>query len=82
MKLLVKRSVKDYILYSVIIAVGILADQLTKILTFCLMNVGDSITLIPGVLNIKYVRQESRHKRGPGKRLRCRKSCCIFAWDN
>ena len=55
MKLLVKRSVKDYILYSVIIAVGILADQLTKILTFCLMNVGDSITLIPGVLNIKYV---------------------------
>ena len=55
MRLVVKRSLKDYILYSVIIASGILVDQITKILTFTFMNLHDTIPLIPSVLNLKYV---------------------------
>ena len=49
-----KKRPVDYIIYSAIIVVGIIIDQLTKYLTVKFMNKGDSIPLIKGFLHITY----------------------------
>lgn len=54
MKLFIKRQPKDYIIYSAIIIIGILLDQLTKFLTVKYMTIGQSIPLIKGFLHITY----------------------------
>ena len=58
-KLFVKRKPVDYILYSGIIGIGILLDQLTKWLavTF-LLPLGESVPIIKGVLQLTYVENE------------------------
>lgn len=55
MTLFKKREPKDYILYSAIIIVGILLDQLTKYLTATFMTIGQSIPLIKGFLHLTYI---------------------------
>ena len=54
MNLFVKKKPKDYILYSVIIIVGIILDQLTKFLVTKYMTMYQSIPLIKGFLHITY----------------------------
>ncbi len=54
MKLFVKKRPIDYIIYSAIILVGILLDQLTKFLTVKFMDLYQSIPLIEGFLHITY----------------------------
>jgi len=54
MKLFKKRTAKEYIIYSAIIALGILIDQLSKFLVFKFMSVGESIPLIKNFLHISY----------------------------
>lgn len=54
MTLFKKRAPKDYIIYSAIILVGIILDQLTKYLTATLMTIGQRITLIEGFLRLTY----------------------------
>lgn len=54
MKLFKKMTVKEYAIYSAIIALGIFLDQLTKFLVFKFMTIGQSIPLIKGFLHITY----------------------------
>lgn len=54
MTLFKKKTPKDYIIYSAIIIVGILLDQLTKYLTVAYMTLGQSIPLIKDFLHITY----------------------------
>ena len=54
MNLFVKKKPKGYILYSVIIIVGIILDQLTKFLVTKYMTMYQSIPLIKGFLHITY----------------------------
>ena len=54
MNLFIKKKPKDYILYSVIIVVGIILDQLTKFLVTKYMTMYQSIPLINGFLHITY----------------------------
>ena len=54
MNLFIKKKPKDYILYSVIIVVGIILDQLTKFLVTKYMTMYQSIPLIKGFLHITY----------------------------
>ncbi len=54
MTLFKKRTPRDYILYSAIIIVGIILDQLTKYLVSAFMIKGQSIPLIQGVLHLTY----------------------------
>ena len=54
MTLFKKKAPKDYIIYSAIIIVGILLDQLTKYLTVAYMTLGQSIPLIKDFLHITY----------------------------
>ena len=49
-----KKTPKDYIIYSAIIVVGIILDQLTKFLTVEFMTKGQSIPLIKGFLHLTY----------------------------
>ena len=49
-----KKRPVDYVIYSAIIVIGIIVDQLTKFLTVKFMNKGDSIPLIKGFLHITY----------------------------
>lgn len=49
-----KKTPKEYIIYSAIIALGIILDQLTKWLTVRFMTMGQSIPLIKGFLHITY----------------------------
>ena len=49
-----KKSPKDYIIYSAIIVVGIILDQLTKFLVFKFMDLYESIPLIKGFLHLTY----------------------------
>ena len=53
-KLFVKKTPKDYILYSAIIAGGIVIDQLTKFLVTKFMTLYQSIPLIKNFLHITY----------------------------
>ncbi len=50
-----KMPIRDYIIYSVIIAFGIFIDQLTKYLTAAYMYLGQSIPIIKDVIHITYV---------------------------
>lgn len=54
MTLFIKKKPRDYILYSAIIAVGIILDQLTKFLVTKYMTLYQSIPLIKGFLHLTY----------------------------
>lgn len=54
MTLFIKKKPKDYILYSAIILVGIILDQLTKFLITKYMTLYQSIPLIKGFLHLTY----------------------------
>lgn len=54
MQIYKKRSAREYVLYSAIIAAGIFLDQLTKFLVAKFMTIGQSIPLIEGFLHITY----------------------------
>lgn len=54
MTLFIKKRPKDYIIYSAIIAIGLILDQLTKFLVFKYMNLYQSIPLIKGFLHLTY----------------------------
>ena len=54
MTLFIKKKPKDYILYSAIIIVGIILDQLTKFLVTKYMTMYQSIPLIKGFLHLTY----------------------------
>lgn len=54
MTLFIKKKPKDYLLYSVIILVGIFLDQLTKFLVTRYMEMYQSIPLIKNFLHITY----------------------------
>ena len=58
MKLVNKRPLRDYIMYTAIIIGGIILDQLTKILTFTFMELGESIPIINGVIHLTYIQNE------------------------
>ena len=49
-----KKFIRDYIIYSSIIVIGIVLDQLTKLLAVKYLMDG-SVTFIPGVLDFTYV---------------------------
>ena len=49
-----KRHARDYILYSLIIAIGILLDQLTKYLCVLYLKGADAITIIKGHVLLDY----------------------------
>lgn len=49
-----KKSPIEYIVYSAIIVVGIILDQLTKFLVFKFMDLYESIPLIKGFLHLTY----------------------------
>lgn len=55
MTILKKKTPKDYIIYSAIIVVGIILDQLTKYLVATFMSIGQSIPLINGFLHLTYI---------------------------
>ena len=54
MTLFIKKKPKDYILYSAIILVGIILDQLTKFIVTKYMTLYQSIPLIKGFLHLTY----------------------------
>ena len=54
MTLFKKKTPKDYIIYSAIIVVGVILDQLTKFLTVEYMTKGQSIPLIKDFLHLTY----------------------------
>lgn len=54
MTLFIKKKPNDYILYSAIILVGIILDQLTKFLVTKYMTLYQSIPLIKGFLHLTY----------------------------
>lgn len=54
MTLFKKKTPKEYIIYSVIIAVGIILDQLTKFLVTKYMALNQSIPLIKNFLHLTY----------------------------
>ena len=54
MVLFKKKTPKEYIIYSAIIALGIILDQLTKWLVYKYMTLYQSIPLIKGFLHITY----------------------------
>ncbi len=54
MVLFKKKTLFEYIVYSAIIIVGIILDQLTKFLVTKYMTIGQSIPLIKGFLHITY----------------------------
>ena len=50
-----KKSTRDYILYSAIIAVGIFLDQITKWLSVKFLSVTDTVPIIKNVIHLTYV---------------------------
>ncbi len=54
MTLFKKKRPIDYVIYSAIIIVGIIVDQLTKFLTVKYMEIGESIPIIKNFLHITY----------------------------
>ncbi len=50
----IKKTPKEYTIYSLIIAIGLILDQLTKFLTVKFMTLGQSIPLIKGFLHLTY----------------------------
>ena len=55
LELFKKKTRSEYILYSVIIAVGIILDQLTKWLSVTFLKKMTTLPLIKGVLHLTYV---------------------------
>lgn len=55
MTLFIKKSKKDYIFYSLIIVIGIILDQLTKILAVKFLSVIETQPIIKGVIHLTYV---------------------------
>lgn len=55
MKLYKKKETRDYILWSVIIALGIILDQITKWLSVEKLSKLDTLPLIDGILHLTYV---------------------------
>ena len=55
MQIIKKRTPLEYTLYSVIIAVGILIDQVTKLLAVKLLMPKDTVPIIKDVLHLTYV---------------------------
>ena len=55
MKLFIKRSVKEYVIYAAVTVIGIILDQLTKLLAALYLKGGDAVTVIPGVVQLRYV---------------------------
>lgn len=56
MTLYKKMPKKDYILYSAIILIGVILDQLTKIIILAQnWDIGHEVTLIDGVLSFKFI---------------------------
>ncbi len=53
--LIKKRSAKDYILYTALIVLGVLLDQITKLLAAKYLSPIDTQPLIEGVLHLTYV---------------------------
>jgi signal peptidase II len=51
---LVKKAPKDYIIYSAIIVVGIILDQVTKALAVAYLKAIETLPLIEGVLHLTY----------------------------
>jgi signal peptidase II len=51
---LVKKAPKDYIIYSAIIVVGIILDQVTKALAVAYLKAIETFPLIEGVLHLTY----------------------------
>ena len=49
-----KRTVLEYVTYSVIIAVGVLLDQLTKLLAVKMLQPVDVVPIIEGVIHLNY----------------------------
>ena len=54
-KLIKKQAPIEYVIYSVIIIVGIFLDQLTKFLTSSFMELYESIPIIKDVIHITYI---------------------------
>ena len=54
MVLFKKKTPIDYILYTAIILGGIIIDQLSKLLVFSFMEIGDSVPIIKNFLHITY----------------------------
>ena len=50
-----KRTAKEYILYTAIIAIGIILDQLTKILSSKFLSKVETVPIIRNVLHLTYV---------------------------
>ena len=50
-----KKSLADYLLYSIIIAVGIILDQLTKFLSVKFLTLVDTVPIIKNVIHLTYV---------------------------
>ena len=50
-----KKSLEDYLLYSIIIAVGIILDQLTKFLSVKFLTLVDTVPIIKNVIHLTYV---------------------------
>ena len=50
-----KKSARDYALYSAIIVVGIILDQITKWLSVKFLSVVDSVPIIKNVIHLTYV---------------------------
>lgn len=55
MKIFVKKRPIDYIIYSVVIALGIAVDQLSKWLIWSNMTIGESIPVIKDIFHITYI---------------------------
>lgn len=51
---LTKKAPRDYIIYSIIIAVGIILDQITKALAVAYLKAIETFPLIEGVLHLTY----------------------------
>ena len=71
MKIFVKKKPIDYIIYSVIIIVGVIADQISKYLVQLKMDMFESIPIIKNVLHITYTTNDGAAfgmMDGPGQR--------------
>ena len=50
-----KRTPREYVLYSAIIVIGIILDQITKLLSVKFLSVIDTCPIIKGVIHLTYV---------------------------
>ena len=50
-----KRAPRDYVLYTLVIIIGIILDQLTKYLSVAYLKAVETVPLLKGVLHLTYV---------------------------